>query len=254
MTKNPFFILGCVRSGTTLLRDVLRRHPNLASPEETHFYRWGDPFGTAMAIAPLLNNPDLRRHRELDGISHEEFEVLLAGTSSKADLCAKYMNLYLSKSGQQGKRWFDKTPQNVNGSALIASQFPNARFVHIVRDPVDVVSSLRVGKVMKIESLVGACNYWLESVQILDVLKNAYPRRVYEVRYEDLTADFLPGLEKIVNFIGEGWDPTYFADVTIKASSHKHGSLFGDEELKQVELLCGEWGQRYGYFSTPHYQ
>ena len=42
----PFFVLGCVRSGTTMLRDALRMHPHLACPEETHFFRWGEPFGS----------------------------------------------------------------------------------------------------------------------------------------------------------------------------------------------------------------
>ena len=42
----PFFLVGCVRSGTTLLRNLLRQHPNLESPEETHFFRWPHSFGT----------------------------------------------------------------------------------------------------------------------------------------------------------------------------------------------------------------
>ena len=44
--NTPFFILGCVRSGTTLLRDILRIHPRLESPEETHFFRWADPYAS----------------------------------------------------------------------------------------------------------------------------------------------------------------------------------------------------------------
>ena len=44
--NTPFFVLGCVRSGTTLLRDILRQHPRLESPEETHFFRWSDPYGS----------------------------------------------------------------------------------------------------------------------------------------------------------------------------------------------------------------
>ena len=48
MTKElqNFFIVGCVRSGTTLLRNILREHPKLACPEETHFFRWSWPFRT----------------------------------------------------------------------------------------------------------------------------------------------------------------------------------------------------------------
>ena len=58
-SRPPFFILGCVRSGTTMLRNALRLHPNLASPEETHFYRWGEPFGSVALNRMLANNPVL---------------------------------------------------------------------------------------------------------------------------------------------------------------------------------------------------
>src|SRR6185369_78712 len=72
----PFFILGCVRSGTTMLRDVLRGHPNLACPEETHFFRWASPFGTPEYMKSL-DAPVLRKHREMDGITEAEFKAIL---------------------------------------------------------------------------------------------------------------------------------------------------------------------------------
>src|SRR5688572_15305042 len=61
----PFFVLGCVRSGTTMLRDALRMHPNLACPEETHFFRWGEPYGTEAMSRSLSNNAVLKKHREI---------------------------------------------------------------------------------------------------------------------------------------------------------------------------------------------
>jgi len=68
-TRNaPFFIVGCVRSGTTMLRDVLRRHPNLTAPEETHLFRWTEPFGTEAYMRGVRSNAVLKRHREMDGI------------------------------------------------------------------------------------------------------------------------------------------------------------------------------------------
>jgi len=153
----PFFIVGCVRSGTTLLRDVLRRHPNLASPEETHFFRWSDPFGTDMGLKPFLTNPVLKKHRELDGITENKFRAILKKSVPRADLCRKYMRTYIEKNKPEATRWFDKTPQNVYGAAMIAAEFPGSKILHIVRNPLDVVSSLRIGKIVKVENLVGAC-------------------------------------------------------------------------------------------------
>mgnify|MGYP003951013369 CR=1 FL=1 len=124
----PFFMLGCVRSGTTMLRDALRMHPNLAGPEETHFYRWGEPYGTEAMTRTLTNNVVLKRHREIDGITEPEFVEMLKQCTSRAELYWKYMTLYIHRKKPGATRWFDKTPQNVYGAMLAASSMPRARF------------------------------------------------------------------------------------------------------------------------------
>ena len=70
MNNDPFFILGAPRSGTTLLRDFLRLHPRLACPEETHIFRWGDPFGTHMYERHYKGSQLFRKHREMDGVDN----------------------------------------------------------------------------------------------------------------------------------------------------------------------------------------
>lgn len=246
----PFFILGCVRSGTTFLRDVLRRHPNLASPEETHFYRWAEPYGTPAYTKILLNNSTLVRHRELDGISEELFKKILKNSTSRSDLSRRYASHYIAKNKSTARRWFDKTPQNVYGAALLASEFPGSPLIHIVRNPLNVVSSLKLGKVMHVPEIVGACNYWIESIEIMDVIKRAYPRRVYEVKYEDLAANFSDELPRILAFLGEDYDAQVFADVVSKPRQHVHAELFTQEERQWIEKLCGRLAKRYGYFDN----
>ncbi|MBO6635520.1 MAG: sulfotransferase, partial [Parvibaculum sp.] len=70
----PFFILGCVRSGTTLLRDILRTSARLECPEETQYYRWGQPFGNNGFINHVLKPPLLKRHRKMDKVDETLFE------------------------------------------------------------------------------------------------------------------------------------------------------------------------------------
>ncbi|MDD5275250.1 MAG: sulfotransferase [Methylovulum sp.] len=249
MQKKPFFIIGCVRSGTTLLRDVLRKHPNLVSPEETHFFRWSDPFGTVGSLKSLSNTSAiLKKHREMDGIPEQEFDNILKRSVSRADLQKRYMNSYLANNNLVGKRWFDKTPQNVYGSALIANDFLGSKFVHIVRDPMNVVSSLRVGKIVKIESLVGACNFWNEAASLIHTLKRAYPGRVYEVKYEDFASNFLPEIEKMLAFLGEEFNAEYFSGIVTKPKEHERDTLFSAKEIAMIKKLCGRWGKHYGYF------
>ena len=250
MNNSPFFIVGCVRSGTTLLRDVFRKHPHLAAPEETHFFRWAEPFGGDPYRKVVLNNGVLKRPREMDGIEPSEFQMILDQSISRADLYQRYMRLYIEKNKPGAQRWFDKTPQNVYGAALIAGEIPDAKFIHIVRHPFDVVSSLRIGKIVKVQNLVGACNYWNEAAEIIHVVKRAYPERVHEVKYEDFTRELLPEIKKMLLFLNEDYDPKYFKGINTVPKHHDHKKLFSDEELGQIEGLCRRWGIKYGYFAS----
>lgn len=243
----PFFVLGCVRSGTTMLRDALRMHPNLGCPEETHFFRWGEPYGTEALTRVLSGNPVLKKHRAMDGITEDEFAGLLGQCSSRGELYHRYMALYLQRKKPGARRWFDKTPQNIYGALLAASSMPRTKFVHIVREPINVVASLRIGRIVKVDSLTGACNYWNEAVQIVAGLKRAYPARVYELRYEDFVAQPVAQLKMLLDFLGEPFDETWFERLKTRPVDHQDEGVLGEEELATVRKLCSTGRRRYGY-------
>jgi len=243
----PFFIIGCVRSGTTMLRNILRLHPHLASPEETHFFRWSDPFGSPGYRHVVVKNPVLRRHRELDGISEAEFEAMLQAATSRADLCTRYMQRFVELRKPTAKRWFDKSPQNAYGAAMLAAEFPSGKFLHIVRNPVKVVASLRIGKVMKMDDLVGACSYWNEAIENLALLQRAFPKRVLTLNYEAFTASPLDGIRDVLSFVGEPFDAAHFADVVTKEVRHEEAGILTDEELAKVRSLCHIGRMTHGY-------
>ena len=246
-TLPPFFVLGCVRSGTTLLRDALRMHPHLVSPEETHFFRWGEPFGTEGLSRTLTGNPVLKKHRELDGITEDEFRAMLAKATSRADLYQRYMSLFMQRRKPQATRWFDKTPQNVYGAMLAAASMPRARFVHIVRNPINVVASLRIGRIIKVDNLVGAVNYWNEAVGIIRGLRRAYPGRVYELRYEDFVSAQMQQTQRLLKFLGEPFDPADFASLKTRMVDHAEEGVLSDSEMDRVRELCRTGMRRYGY-------
>jgi hypothetical protein len=248
----PFFVIGCVRSGTTMLRDALRMHPNLACPEETHFFRWGEPYGTEAMSRALSNNAVLKKHRDLDAISEAEFAELLKQCTSRAELYMRYMALYMQRKKPGARRWFDKTPQNVYGALLAATSMPRSKFIHIVREPVNVVASLRIGRIVKVENLTGACNYWNEAVQIVGGLKRGFPARVYELRYEDFVAQPAAQLKLLLDFIGEPFDPKWFSALSTRQVDHQDEGVLSADELEVVRRLCAAGRQRYGYEpSTP---
>lgn len=233
-----------------MLRDVLRLHPNLDCPEETQFYRPADPFGTAGYARFLTHNAVLEKHRAMDGIGKEEFEQILSASHTRQELYRAYMRAFLSRRKPDANRWFDKSPQNVYGAAMIAADFPRAQFVHIVRNPYDVVSSLKIGKVMKVPALIGACNYWREAVQIIATLRSACPGRVHEVRYEDFLAAPQKAVQAILEFVDEPYQASWFADYRFAQKSHDAASLFDESQLAIIAELCGPAMAAYGYTQT----
>ncbi|HAC58107.1 MAG TPA: hypothetical protein DCF73_07130, partial [Rhodobiaceae bacterium] len=197
----PFFIVGSVRSGTTLLREILKSIHGLECPEETHFYRWGHPFGSGGYYKSAIKSPVLRRHREIDGVEESNFVRIIQTATSRRDLQALYAEKFMTAKGTGGRRWFDKTPQNVYGLPLLAHDFPEARFVHIVRNPLNVAASLVLGKVIKAPNIISAANYWQEAIAIFNTVRPIIKTRTYELKYEDLTASPQTTMTSLLNFL-----------------------------------------------------
>jgi hypothetical protein len=142
----PLFLVGCVRSGTTLTRDLLRRVPGVICPEETHFLRWSEPFRTPASMPPHTQNQVLRRHREIDGVRRRSSRDCWKPADPRLS-CSAPMSMPSHGPGASPDpyRWIDKTPQNIYGGALILAEFPGARLLHIVRNPLNVVASMLSG-------------------------------------------------------------------------------------------------------------
>lgn len=195
-------MVGSARSGTTLLRNILRSHDNLVCPEETHFYRWAEAFGSNRFSAHLINSKVLQKHRKIDGISEDEFKVISKKATSKKDLMTLYMHAFMKSNSHKEKRWFDKTPQNVYRLPLIVHDFPNAQYIHLVRHPYNVVASLIEGKAIKSPDVFAAANFWNEAVSIVNTMRQLLGPRLHELKYEDLLAEPREQLAKLAGFIG----------------------------------------------------
>ena len=247
--KMPFFILGAPRSGTTLLRDLLREHPGLECPEETHFFRWSDPFASPKYISHYKTRL-FRQHREMDGIGEIQFAAMMEGMHSREHLAYDYGRWYLEALGKPEARLYDKTPQNVYGIFLINAIYPEARFIHIYRNPLNVVASLMEGKVMPAHNLRGAINSWTESMMLIDQFKKFHPELILEVCYEDMTADPDPHLKKILEFVEE--DPALLPSQKNKThkEKNKYKSKLGEQEIQIVLDKCEPFLSKYGYSKT----
>ncbi|SEK38184.1 Sulfotransferase family protein [Blastococcus sp. DSM 46786] len=185
----PIFVVGTMRSGSTLFRLVLDAHPNISICEETGF------MGGLTAAKEIPNWARGRNWFERLGFTEEEFD---------ARLREFYAGMFERYARSQGKsRWGEKTPFHSRYIAQMAALFPDAVFVAIVRHPGAVVHSL-VEKFHYETS--DAVTYW-ESTnkEILRRGLELADDRFALLRYEDLVAHPEETLHELVEFLDEPW-------------------------------------------------
>jgi hypothetical protein len=200
----PFvFFLGCGRSGTTLMRACFDAHPDMAIPTETHFplkppAAWLDVGGRPDAARMIA---DLEPQRWFEGIGRERARLMEAtgdeAPATYADLLRTFFRVYAVSEGKS--RYGNKTPKHVYAIPALATLFPEARFVHIVRDGRDVTLSY-LEQDFGPSDVRTAARLWRERVEIGRRSGEARPDRYVEVRYEDLLADPVKELSRLCAF------------------------------------------------------
>lgn len=201
----PFFVVGCPRSGTTLVREILDGHPRLAVVNESHFIMGVAPRPwrrrRRVTVEDLLEHP--RAHRwEVDP---EEMRrcVVDAGptTDGFGDVIDAVLRAYATCRGKV--RWGDKTPGYVSYVAELARWFPTAQFVHVIRDGREVAASLAERPWGSRSPTTGAF-WWVHKVRAGRAAGRRLGRdRYLEIRLEDLTADPATTVGELCDFLGE---------------------------------------------------
>ncbi len=190
-------VLGCVRSGTTMLRAVLDSHPQLAVPPESYFVtpalerrsRYeGTGAGGSLDVDRLLS--DIATDRSFPDWHLDAPALAEVRSSGSATVPEALLALYSAYARRQGKpRAGDKTPSHLLHVDLLARSFPTARFVHIVRDGRDVVPSI-LGMSFGPDRFAEAVLFWQRRVERgLAGGAALGPDRYREIRYEALVAD-----------------------------------------------------------------
>lgn len=220
---NPIFIGGCGSSGTTLLKTMLDAQKNIACGQEI-----------ALFDRPRLYQIDLADlHRmfttqKFDEVNQDQIFPIINKFGSNFGLfmpnAAKFyhdfptiekifgmaknlrhfFDLFFSNWAEaQGKqRWAEKTPNNIYCIGEILELFPNAKFVHVIRDGRDVVLSLHQNRNFNIPAAVFR---WVSAVEA-GISFRGNPR-YYELKYEDLILDTENTLKKLMQFLEEEYDP-----------------------------------------------
>lgn len=218
----PIFIVGCPRSGTTLLRNLLRSHPRLSFPPESHFIpqiyeAYGDPANEREArrlTEVLLQLRWVRRWNcDFD-------ENALIACRSYAAMIDELFQTWARKEGKP--RWGDKTPKNVLHMHTLATIFPQARFIHVYRDGRDVARSI-ISSPIGPENWFTAALHWQALVKAGRQAGAALPQGAYtEVRYETLLNDLEATLRQVCEFLEEPFDPAILTQNVLPIEKRVH--------------------------------
>jgi len=206
-------VLGVSRSGTTLLKEMLDRHSQLAIPSESYFLPqlWDRHGPRPDREAILADLGRLARVREW-GVSPDEVRRRLPADPSFADVIEA---VYRAYAGERGKpRFGDKTPAYMQHLALLERVFPGAQYVHIVRDGRDAALSFVAmrrrprfnwARPRRLSDFACQWDYEIRAARRFGSTTAA--GRYLELRYEDLVADPGRRLREVCAFLGLGFEP-----------------------------------------------
>ncbi|MET0939094.1 MAG: sulfotransferase [Gaiellaceae bacterium] len=226
----PLFVLGVSRSGTTLLRVILDRSPGIAIPDETFFIpQLAHRHPGTVDVESFLD--DLRRLPRLAAweVAADEFAARLRPGMRAGEAIGAVFSAYAAKHGKP--RWGDKTPMYMRHLGLIEELFPDAQYVHLIRDGRDAALAfldMPSGVVTKTwahpRSAAGFACEWRTEVRRAQALGRKVDKMRYlEVRYEGLVADTEGVIRSICDFLALPFEPAmleYAGAVDVSEKPH----------------------------------
>jgi hypothetical protein len=273
----PVFIVGCGRSGTTLLRLNLIASRQFYIPPENTFI---------VDLAPRFEKTlyDDSIYREFVhgffqigkssfwGFSGEELLSELCARRPKTypDVCAVVYLLHLKAKGVSTRRWGDKNPDYVFYVDKLLQLFPGARFLYLIRDGRDVTlsfSGLRFGP----RGAFHCGLHWRRIDAVYERWRRLFPSAVMRVQYEGLIERPEEVLRAVADFTGieysdqmlrpdeanrsmgsvspheiEGWHQMTLEPIS-RENSNKWRTRMGTRDRMLFEFVAGTVLRKYGY-------
>jgi hypothetical protein len=202
---SPVFVVGCPRSGTTLVQTILDSHPRLSVLYEANFLV-DIPLGLQSGQA---NAPDAltlaKAHPNFRADSFDVRKAHLACTElGITDATGAMRALAGSRAVTQGKRrWGDKTPKALLHLAELATLYPDAQFIHVIRDGRDAATS----QTRSDRTLIQNALLWRTGLRIgRRVGSRLGTDRYLEVRLEDLLSLPEKHIRRMCTFLEEDFD------------------------------------------------
>ena len=212
------FIVGCPRSGTTLLQSLLASHPDITSFPESKFFLdlVSFPIEKSKRHAMGVVSPRLRQTciDFLDEVGHPELVTRLPRLPLMRSYTRRFVALLDHIAAlRQRPIWIEKTPDHLHHITYIEKYVPSPKIIHIVRNGEDVIASLYDlvqrypdfwGRYLK--SLDDCIARWRGDIE----LTRQYLDRPHHqlLRYETLIANLTAETQRLCEFIGVDYSPS----------------------------------------------
>jgi len=244
----PFpIIVGCPRSGTSLLAVMLDSHPAFAMPPETAFLKH---------VAKLDRTPDAARQRFVDivtadrtpisnwsdfGLDPQAFAERIAAITPFTPAAGARVFYAMYAENQNKPRSGEKTPDNIFAMREIAALLPEAHFIHVIRDPRDTALSWRKTWFAPSQDYAVLGRAWRHHVEVGRAAGATLPNYI-ETRYEDLVLRPSQALPPLCEFLGVPYSPAMVDTAAqgaariarLQARMHVSGRLISREDRTSI--------------------
>ncbi len=216
-SDRPIFVVGCPRSGTTLFRVMLHAHPRIALPPENQYvmpaYHRRAKFKD---LSQEANRERLARwitQRQDGGFHYLQVdgekvarEIVDSATTLGTALGIPF-RAYAQKFDKE--RWGDKRPAYYGFMDELDRLFPDAQFIHVVRDGRAAVASFKAKMAFpRSDDGIRGIATWIRAIDAARASgAKLGPQRYLEVRYEDFITDAEAEMRTVCTFLGEEFHP-----------------------------------------------
>ncbi len=197
----PIFIIGSGRSGTTLLRNMLNAHPRIHIAFEPHFYWYRSLYRKRRPAREFLDYYFQTPHFRWQRVDPDRVLAALPEPLARADLGLAFAAILRERAARYGRvRFGDKTPAHAASLPQIFKDFPEARAIHIVRDPRATAASLSRMPWAPASLMINACYVDIERKQV-----SKFRDRMLTIRLEDLLDEPRATMTRVLEFVDEPW-------------------------------------------------